>query len=285
MLSSWTWGESSDNRPAVPWNKSQRAQYARSAPRRSCFHDAVDTLQQLSQLTCSPCTAAAPTKDIKEIYGASMNRITWEQWPAGVHPKDGGLPSSRLLRKIEQIESMLLICMHLIDMIRPLRVVEFCGGSGYIVLPLAALYPDIEFVLIDYKAESIARASHRLKTSRMSNVRIIEGDIGEYEEVFQLGIALHACGGATDMSMIKCLKQSAGFVMCPCCIGKVLTSRSQGLSKQFAGQLSDVSPLLFPALPSSPVDRLSSSTWPKLLTVIMRAPSTWSRRRYEGDAS
>jgi len=36
---------------------------------------------------------------------------------------------------------------------KPVKVVEFCGGAGYVALPLAALYPpeDVFVLLLDMK--------------------------------------------------------------------------------------------------------------------------------------
>jgi hypothetical protein len=62
-----------------------------------------------------------------------------------------------LKRKLEQVETLLVVAIHLLDKLlkkvndKLLRVVEFCAGSGYIALPLAQLYPNIEFVIIDMK--------------------------------------------------------------------------------------------------------------------------------------
>jgi ubiquinone/menaquinone biosynthesis C-methylase UbiE len=35
-------------------------------------------------------------------------------------------------------------------------VVEFCAGSGYVALPLACLFPQCTFVLLDKKEPSLA---------------------------------------------------------------------------------------------------------------------------------
>ena len=43
-----------------------------------------------------------------------------------------------------------------------------------------------------------------------------------FYENFDVGIALHACGTATDLALLKCIRQSAAYVTCPCCIGKVV---------------------------------------------------------------
>jgi hypothetical protein len=60
--------------------------------------------------------------------------------------------------------------------------------------------------------------------AKLSNVEIFCGFIDEYDQPFDVGIALHACGEATDMAMAKCLKADAAYVMAPCCVGKIKLS-------------------------------------------------------------
>jgi len=56
----------------------------------------------------------------------------------------------------------------------------------------------------------------------LSNLKTYLGDIRSYNEQFDLGLALHACGEATDLAMNQCLKNNeAGFVVAPCCVGKL----------------------------------------------------------------
>jgi hypothetical protein len=39
--------------------------------------------------------------------------------------------------------------------------------------------------------------------------------------VFDIALALHACGSATDWAMLKAQQRRAAFIVSPCCIGKV----------------------------------------------------------------
>ena len=39
-------------------------------------------------------------------------------------------------------------------------VVEFCAGSGYVALPLACMFPQCTFVLLDKKEPSLAIGTH-----------------------------------------------------------------------------------------------------------------------------
>ena len=38
---------------------------------------------------------------------------------------------------------------------------------------------------------------------------------------FDIGIAFHACGSASDFAQLQCMRARAAYVMCPCCIGKL----------------------------------------------------------------
>jgi hypothetical protein len=115
--------------------------------------------------------------------------------------------------------------------------VEFCAGSGFISLPLAFLYPTIDFILIDKKSFSLDIARKRISSAKLSNVKIVESDLLDYEESFDIGIALHACGSASDFSLQKCLNCHACFIICPCCIGKISPIRSSPLSKKLQESL------------------------------------------------
>ena len=47
------------------------------------------------------------------------------------------------------------------------------------------------------------------------------GDITDYQDPFGLGLALHACGEASDLAMRACVNAGARFVVSPCCVGKL----------------------------------------------------------------
>lgn len=42
-----------------------------------------------------------------------------------------------------------------------------------------------------------------------------------FNENFDIGISLHACGVATDLVLAKCWRKCATFVSSPCCYGKI----------------------------------------------------------------
>jgi hypothetical protein len=45
---------------------------------------------------------------------------------------------------------------------------------------------------------------------------------------FDVGVALHACGNATDHAIARCVAAGAAFVVSPCCIGKLKFSLAGG---------------------------------------------------------
>lgn len=162
-------------------------------------------------------------------------RPIWDEWmPQGCHPTGGLLPFSRVARKVQQVNNLVLPARMMIESLlkawegdRPLRVVEFCAGSGFVLLPLAKMFPDVDFVLIDYKKKSVEIGLARIESADLQgNVRVVLGDIGIYEEDFELGLGLHACGPLTDIVLGKCYAKRAMFVVAPCCVGKIYAATS-----------------------------------------------------------
>jgi hypothetical protein len=43
----------------------------------------------------------------------------------------------------------------------------------------------------------------------------------DYKKPFDVGIAIHLCGEATDLAMKSCIANRASFVLVPCCVGKI----------------------------------------------------------------
>lgn len=48
-----------------------------------------------------------------------------------------------------------------------------------------------------------------------------QGRIEDYMEPFDACVALHACGNATDLSLVQALRWRAAYVVSPCCVGKL----------------------------------------------------------------
>jgi hypothetical protein len=162
----------------------------------------------------------------------------WEEcMPESVHPVGGLLPPTRIQRKVQQVNNLVIPARMQIESLlkvwssdekgRRLRVVEFCAGSGFVLLPLAKMFPRVEFVLIDYKKRSIEIGRSRVEAANLEgNVRVLHQDISDYDEDFEVGLGLHACGPLTDITLSKCYANRAMFVVAPCCVGKVCVATS-----------------------------------------------------------
>ncbi len=109
-------------------------------------------------------------------------------------------------------------------------------------LPLAVLHPGIRVLLLDVSEAAVAIARQRVAAAGLGarvecRVGRVEDFLLEQEQEqeeagssgttsssggfhpFHLGVALHACGPATDLSMEAMLRARAAFVLCPCCVG------------------------------------------------------------------
>ena len=144
------------------------------------------------------------------------------------------LPKGREKRKREQIMSLVEAAESLLP--RGGLAVEFCCGGGYVGISLAVKRPDAMVILTDMNSVSLSFAKIRVKRLGLKNVHFklceltqIERDLCEVgrssldlplaERPFDVGIALHACGGASDTVLKLCRCANASFVVSPCCYG------------------------------------------------------------------
>ena len=222
-------------------------------------------------LRCLEAIIAGGVSPDYKMYGTPLPEILkkyplWSEVSWATRPEGGGIPPKRRDRKAHQVENMVVPTRAIIENAlatepqeKRLRVVEFCAGSGFVLLPLAQLYPQVDFVLIDYKAKSIQIAKERISAASLeSNVQVIEGRIQDYGQNFDVGIALHACGALSDIVLDMCLKSRASFVVCPCCIGKISFMHHLPRSKTVLAALSSSSL-------SSSSSSSSSAHWKSLL--------------------
>ncbi|KAG7398048.1 hypothetical protein PHYBOEH_011779 [Phytophthora boehmeriae] len=192
--------------------------------------------QDKASYRCNPLKCLhAPTESLPE--STALETVPWQDLPDGIHPRDGKLPAQRARNKRQQVDNLAVFLRRIL---RPGDVVvEFCAGSGYVALPLACLFPQCTFILLDKKEPSLAIAKERIAAAQLTNVEIFCGFIDDYEKPFDVGIALHACGEATDMVMQKCLAERAAYVLAPCCVGKIkLSELSYPRSETLAAELS-----------------------------------------------
>ena len=86
-------------------------------------------------------------------------------------------------------------------------------------MPLAAMLPHCTVTIVELKARSLEIARGRAAAAGLTNVRFVCGDLGAFDEPFDVGLALHACGTASDLVLRACVAARACFVVCPCCTG------------------------------------------------------------------
>ena len=166
---------------------------------------------------------AAALGRLAPAYGANVapkRPYDWASLPAALDVGDdggGGLPEARRARKRQQLENV----MWYVDRLaRPGDVVvDFCSGCGHQSIPVAYLRRDVTFVLLDKKRWSLLVAERRCEELGLTNVRCVDALVADFGEPFDLGLALHACGGATEDVLESCVRARAAFVVAPCCVG------------------------------------------------------------------
>lgn len=174
-------------------------------------------------LKCCNWQSIPPEMDVAQKRGSD-----------GVETLPGTLPIDRVERKRQQVLNMVVFAAPLIHegilqkqshpskkQSERFTVVDFCCGSGWQSLPLAYAFPSASFILIDCKERSLDVAKERALRAGLSNVKTLLLSIENFKEPFDLGIALHACGQASDIAIEKCVSHGAAFVVAPCCVGKV----------------------------------------------------------------
>ncbi|KAF6255366.1 hypothetical protein COO60DRAFT_215250 [Scenedesmus sp. NREL 46B-D3] len=111
-----------------------------------------------------------------------------------------------------------------------LHIVDFGCGTGNLLLPLAALFPCCRFTGVDMKPAALQLLQQRAAAAGLSNVSVFEGMIEQFDRPFDVALALHACGNATDHVLQMAVHSRAAFIVSPCCVGKLKFSMSGGSS-------------------------------------------------------
>ncbi|XP_075400080.1 glutathione S-transferase C-terminal domain-containing protein [Tenrec ecaudatus] len=143
--------------------------------------------------------------------------LDWKTLPAAVSPKEGKMSSDRALRKQQQLNNLIYMVT---NQARPGdRIVDFCSGGGHVGIVLAHMLPSCQVILIENKELSLVRAKKRSDELGLTNIWFIQANMEYFTGMFNIGVALHACGVATDMVIQHCIKVRASFVACPCCYG------------------------------------------------------------------
>jgi hypothetical protein len=100
-------------------------------------------------------------------------------------------------------------------------VVDFGAGSGNSALCFAAVLPRCMFVLVDRNPINVQLGRRRVAAAALPNVKWWCGDVADYDAPFDVALATHLCGDATDIAIEKSVGIGATFVATPCCLGKV----------------------------------------------------------------
>ncbi|KAM3965780.1 glutathione S-transferase C-terminal domain-containing protein homolog [Aphomia sociella] len=146
-------------------------------------------------------------------------KFNWDEIPDGANPTAGHLPDERVTRKSQQLENLAQAVLNIAkdgDVI-----VDFCSGSGHLGILIAHLLPKCTVILLENKEQSLLRARQRVHDMDLKNVLFFQCNLDFFFGKFDIGIALHACGIASDLVLDKCLKANAKFVLCPCCYGSL----------------------------------------------------------------
>ena len=178
---------------------------------------------------CEPCDE--DTRELARRWARDATALSdWKSLPRSstAHPEGGGVPRARGARKREQLRNVFLFVAPLLRRKPTAKVVDFGCGGGHQTLPLAYHFPDATFVLVDAKARSLEVAERRAAAAGLRNVRCVLGFIEDFDEDFDVGVALRACGGASDAAMDKCVEVNAAYVVAPCCVGKIARETGGG---------------------------------------------------------
>ncbi|KAL1023807.1 hypothetical protein UPYG_G00046490 [Umbra pygmaea] len=146
-----------------------------------------------------------------------LSTLPWDSLPAAVNPTEGNMSDVRAVRKRQQLNNLVAMVT---ELARPGQtVVDFCSGGGHVGIVLAHMLPDCEVILIENKQESLVRAEKRCAELGLTNIGFIQANMDYFTGSFHVGVALHACGVATDMVVEQCVRAGAAFVVSPCCYG------------------------------------------------------------------
>ncbi|XP_076583538.1 glutathione S-transferase C-terminal domain-containing protein [Chaetodon auriga] len=143
--------------------------------------------------------------------------LPWDSLPAAINPAEGKMSNIRAVRKRQQLNNLVAMVTELAGPGQ--TVVDFCSGTGHVGIVLAHTLPDCQVILIENKEESLVRAQSRGAELGLKNIGFIQANLDYFTGPFHVGVALHACGVATDMVMEHCIQAGAAFVISPCCYG------------------------------------------------------------------
>lgn len=81
--------------------------------------------------------------------------------------------------------------------------------------------PSFPCCSVEMKPAAVKILEQRAAASGLANVTTFLGMIEQFAAPFDVGLALHACGNATDYMLLRSQQLRAAFVVSPCCVGEL----------------------------------------------------------------
>jgi tRNA G46 methylase TrmB len=200
--------------------RAKRAQTKRRLRRkrnRTLFH-VENVLNALSDDWSTAHKSFHDVNAVREMYQIDWGAIQASADPFGKNKKGG---NARGHRKRNQVESFHAILATSRCCPSGSTVVDFGCGTGNLLLPLAQLRPDVNFVGVDLNPRAAALLRTRASDAHLGNVTVIAGLIEEYAGPCDVALALHVCGSGTDAVLLQAQHRQAVFIVAPCCVGKI----------------------------------------------------------------
>lgn len=203
--------------------------------------------------------------DLTNICSQRVYRFLYEDGFTGLHPavdpaskglgrggKAYGVPPPRAGRKRLQIANLVAAVVVAISSRPPYgkkrprgapgRIFDLCGGCGHVGLTLAALLPEWHVVVVDVKPVALDVATRRANEAGLQNISTFQSNVEDLGEVnFDVAVALHACGGASDTVLACAVRAQAAAVVASCCVGGIVSTKGSVTGKASGAAVTDPS--------------------------------------------
>lgn len=188
----------------------------------------AEALTRRLLLSLTPIYHTLPPLSLPPLLDAFLNSSGFSTLHPSVDPASRGpvhspsaVPPARAARKRLQIANLVALVAALPspNKERTPHLLDMCGGCGHVGLVLAALLPQWRVTVVDMAEAALRIARRRAREAQLENFDTVLGDVGEVKDEFDVAVALHACGGASDAVLAKAGKVGAMMVVVPCCVG------------------------------------------------------------------
>lgn len=186
--------------------------------------------KKLVHLLVEKCKEAELTPEYSSVLKQwldSAPAISWNSLPLQLRPSNF-MPKDRAARKCLQLENVLVCLRNILNAAnqKSISLVDFCSSSGHFGFVAAYLFPQLRVTLVELNDVAAQKAVARKIQLRLSNIEIYHGNINAFQQSFDIGVGIHACGVLSDVILDKCIEQKAAFILVPCCVGKIPASLS-----------------------------------------------------------